>query len=91
MVIKKIRIVTDSIGVETRIDWEGAWKFSWVMTLSVFLDEELHDTVVCSCQNSPNCTLGFMHFTECKLYQRKWRRKGGGKVKEKRKRTANKN
>ena len=79
MVIKKIRIVTDSIGVETRIDWEGAWKFSWVMIFSVFLDEELRYTVVCSCQNSPNCTLGFMHFTECKLHQRKGRRKGRGK------------
>ena len=54
----------------------------------LFLEVELGYTVVCSCQNSPNCTLGFVHFTACKLQEGEGR---GGKVKEKRrKRTINK-
>lgn len=80
MVLKKIRIVTETMGI-TRIDCKRAWGFSQVIILFIYLDGELGYSVVCSCQNSPHYTLRFVHFTVCKLYQRKGTG-GGGKGEE---------
>lgn len=78
MAIKKIRILTGSIRVGTRTGCREAWEI-FLGEDVLFLEEELGYTVVCSCQNSPNCTLGFVHFTTCKLQEKKEKEEEGGK------------
>lgn len=69
------------MGITTRIDCKGHGDFPGVLIFFIYLDGELGYSVVCSCQNSPNYTLRFVHFTVCKLSQRKGRA-GGGKGEE---------
>ena len=70
MAIKKIRILTGSIRVGTRTGCREAWEI-FLGEDVLFLEDELGYTVVRSCQNSPNCTLGFVHFTTCELQEEK--------------------